>query len=56
MTDAELIAHTHTVLLACLKGDLSEEETVIALIGLYEDAGRPFATEVEVISADNDPG
>jgi hypothetical protein len=56
MTDAELIELTHAVLLACLKGACSEEQAVIDLIGLYEDAGRPFIASVELLSPDNDPG
>lgn len=46
MTDAELIRATQAILLACLKGEFSEEQAIIDLIGLYEDEGRVFITRI----------
>jgi hypothetical protein len=54
VTDAELIERAHAILTACMQGQCSEEEVVVDLIVLFENAGRPFIAGVEIITPAND--
>lgn len=47
MTDAELLEAVHVVILAWMKGDISETEAMEKLVGLYEENGRPFLRTVD---------
>lgn len=46
MTDAELIAAAHAILLSALKQDIDAEAAVLELTGLFEENGHPFIGSV----------
>lgn len=54
MTDAELLEAVHVVILAWMKGELSETEAMEKLVWLYEDNGRRFVRSVEQVANDDE--
>lgn len=54
MTNEELIDRSFAILTACMQGRRSEEETVVDLIVLFEESGRPLIASVEIITPAND--